>query len=68
MLRRPRPIVAKFNADIVSVLRKPETRERFNSQGAQPTIDTTPEAYATRLKSEYECYRKLLQEIGLKSS
>jgi hypothetical protein len=37
-----------------------------NRPGAQPMIDTTPETCAQRLGSEYERYRKLPPEIGLK--
>lgn len=62
----PRALIARLHADIVNVLRKPETRERFSVQGAQPAVDTTPDAYAKTLKTEYERYRKLLPEIGLK--
>lgn len=62
----PKPVVARLHADIVAILRRPETRERFDRQGGEPAIDTTPESYAKRLRAEYERYRKLLQEIGLK--
>lgn len=62
----PRPVIQKLNADIVSVLRRPETRKRFETQGSEPAVDTTPESYAKLLKAEYERYRKLIPEIGLK--
>ncbi|HEV2007117.1 MAG TPA: tripartite tricarboxylate transporter substrate-binding protein, partial [Burkholderiales bacterium] len=62
----PKPVVARLHADIVAILRRPETRERFDRQGGEPAIDTTPESYAKRLRAEYERYRKLLHEIGLK--
>jgi tripartite-type tricarboxylate transporter receptor subunit TctC len=61
-----KPVVSKLSADIVSVLRRPETKESFERQGAEPTVDTTPESYAVRLKAEYERYRTLIREIGLK--
>ena len=62
----PRPIVAKLHADIVAILRRPETRERFERQGGEPAVDTTPASYAKLLQAEYDRYRKLIPEIGLK--
>lgn len=61
----PRNLVAKLHTDIVGVLRRPETRTRFATQGGVPAVDTTPADYARRLKSDYETFRKLVQEIGL---
>ena len=59
-------LARKICADVVSVLRKPETRERFATQSGEPTVDTTPAGYAAKLKAEYELYRGLLPKIGLK--
>ena len=62
----PKAVVAKLHADIVKILRLPETRERFARQGGEPAVDTTPELFAKQLRAEYERYRKLLPAIGLK--
>ena len=62
----PKAVVAKLHADIVKILRLPETRERFARQGGEPAVDTTPEQFAKQLRAEYERYRKLLPAIGLK--
>jgi tripartite-type tricarboxylate transporter receptor subunit TctC len=62
----PKAIVARLHSDIVKILQRPETRERFNRQGGEPAADTTPEDYARQLRAEYERYRKLLPAIGLK--
>jgi tripartite-type tricarboxylate transporter receptor subunit TctC len=59
-------LARKICTDVVSVLRKPETRERFATQSGEPTVDTTPAGYAAKLKAEYELYRDLLPKIGLK--
>ena len=64
--RTPRPIINKLHADIVTILKRPETAERFARQGGVPAVDTTPDSFATLIKSEYELYRKLLPEIGIK--
>lgn len=61
----PRPVLTRLHADLVQVMRTPETRKRFELQGAEPEVETTPAQYASRLKAEYEQYRKLLPVIGL---
>ncbi len=62
----PRSAIAKLSADIVSILRRPDTRERFERQGGEPAVDTTPASYAKLLRAEYDRYRKLIPEIGIK--
>ena len=62
----PKAVLAKLHADIVKILRLPESRERFARQGGEPAVDTTPEKFAWQLRAEYERYRKLLPAIGLK--
>ena len=62
----PRDIVQKLHADIVSILRKQDTRDRLATQAVSTSPDTTPEGYAARLKAEYELYRKLIATLGLK--
>jgi tripartite-type tricarboxylate transporter receptor subunit TctC len=64
--KTPRAIINKLNADIVAILKRPETAERFARQGGVPLVDTTPESFAAVIKAEYELYRKLLPEIGIK--
>ena len=65
-VRVPRPVINKLHADIVTILKRPDTAERFARQGGVPAVDTTPESFGTLIKAEYELYRKLLPEIGIK--
>lgn len=60
-----REIVAKLNADIGTVLRKPETRERFATQGSAPILDSSPEQLGAVLRTEHERYRKLIATLNL---
>jgi tripartite-type tricarboxylate transporter receptor subunit TctC len=62
----PRAIVQQLNTNIVAVLRRPETKKRFETQTAEPAVDTTPETYGRQLRAEYERYRKLFADIGMK--
>jgi tripartite-type tricarboxylate transporter receptor subunit TctC len=64
--KTPTAIITKLHADVVTILRRPETRERFERQGGEPAVDTTPESYAKLLRAEYDRYRRLIPEIGLK--
>lgn len=62
----PKSFVNRVHGDISSVLRQPAIREAFERQGGEPAPDTTQAAYAAKWKTEYEVYRKLLPELGLK--
>lgn len=64
--KTPRAIINRLHADIVIILKRPETAERFARQGGVPAVDTTPESFGALIKSEYELYRRLLPEIGIK--
>lgn len=64
--KTPRAIINKLHAGIVTILKRPETKERFARQGGAPAVDTTPESFGELIKSEHELYRKLIAEIGLK--
>jgi tripartite-type tricarboxylate transporter receptor subunit TctC len=62
----PKALVAQINADVLKILREPETKERFARQGAELVDDTTPQGFDRLMKEEYARYRKLLQDIGIK--
>lgn len=64
--KTPRVLINKLGADIVTVLRKPDTKERFERLGSQPTTDTSPDAFEKYVRREYEMFRRLIPEIGLK--
>lgn len=59
-------LVAQINADVVKILREPETKEKFARQAAELVDDTSPAAFDRLMKAEYARYRKLLQDIGIK--
>lgn len=64
--KTPRTLINRLGADIVTVLRKPDTRDRFEKLGSQPTVDTSPDAFEKYVRREYEVFQKLIPEIGLK--
>ena len=65
-VKLPKPLVATLHKDIHATLRQPAIREAFDRQGGEPATDMTQAAYAEKWRAEYELYRKLLPELGLK--
>lgn len=61
----PRSLVNKLAADATATVRKPETKALFERQGADPVENSSPEAFARLVKSEYARYAKLIKEAGL---
>lgn len=62
----PRHLVARLHADIVTVLRQPDTKAQFERFGGEPAAETSRDAYAAKWKAEHALFSKLLPEIGLK--
>jgi tripartite-type tricarboxylate transporter receptor subunit TctC len=62
----PKSMVDRLHDDIVTAMRQPAIREAFERQGGEPAIDVTQAAYAAKWRAEYELYRKLLPQLGLK--
>jgi len=64
--RTPAAIVNRLNRDIVAVLSTGETPKILLSRGYDPA-PTTPEAFATYLRSEVIRWAKAVKEYGIKS-
>jgi len=62
----PQALVKRLHAEIVAVLKSPDTAAQFARYGGEPAVDTTPEKFAAQWAAEYRLYRGLLPEIGLK--
>jgi tripartite-type tricarboxylate transporter receptor subunit TctC len=62
----PQPIVDRLRAEIQVVLGQPEFAARLANAGAGEPYLTTPEAFAARIKGDYEKYGKLIRSIGVK--
>ena len=61
----PKSLVNKLVADLNSVLRDPQTKQRFLMQGADPVDDSSPEAFMKLLRSENARFATLIKEAGL---
>jgi tripartite-type tricarboxylate transporter receptor subunit TctC len=62
----PKRLVTRINADIVSVLKEPATRQKFALQGAEPGFGP-PEHFDKMQRDEYADLGALIKEIGMKA-
>ena len=62
----PSAVVAKLHGDIVAVLRMPDVAERLSSQGAE-AIGSTPQEFASYIKTETAKWAKVIRESGAKA-
>jgi tripartite-type tricarboxylate transporter receptor subunit TctC len=62
----PKPLVAKMNTDIVSILRAPETQETFLKQGVASS-PSTPEELADWVRAELARWTPIIQAAGIKA-
>ena len=61
----PKPIVDKLNAEINKVLGKPEVKEAWAKQGAEPLV-MTPAEFDTYLRGDIDKWAKVIQTAGIK--
>ena len=61
----PRPIVQKFNADLVRALQDADVKKRFADLGVD-AVSSTPEQFAAFIKDEMAKYAKLIKEANIK--
>jgi len=59
----PRAIVIRLNQEIGGILTTPEVADRFRAQGID-LVTSTPEAFATLIKSEIPKWRKVVKDSG----
>ena len=60
----PRAIVQKFHADLVKVMADADLKKRFAELGVD-AISSTPEQFATFMRSERAKYQKLIKEANI---
>ena len=61
----PRALINRIVADLNSVLRDPQTKQRFLLQGADPVDNSSPEAFMKLLRSENVRFAKLIKEANI---
>jgi tripartite-type tricarboxylate transporter receptor subunit TctC len=63
--KTPPQLVAFLNDEIVAVLKDPELRDKFGKAGAE-LVGSEPDAFAAFLRKDFEVWKKLFTEIGIK--
>jgi tripartite-type tricarboxylate transporter receptor subunit TctC len=61
----PPDVIAKWNADVVKILKSPDMRERLMAQGAEPAPTTSAE-FAVFIAAEVPKYAKIVKASGAK--
>lgn len=61
--KTPRPVIARLNEALLKVVRAPETKAQFESQGADPA-GSSPEEFAAYIRSESAKYAKVVKASG----
>jgi tripartite-type tricarboxylate transporter receptor subunit TctC len=61
----PPAIVARLNTDIAKALADPAIRANL-VQSAQEPIGGTPQAFATRVREDFDKYRRLAEELNIR--
>ena len=64
--KTPRPIVSKLATDIGKVLQMPDVREKLDAQGNFAWA-STPEQFATLIKSEIDRFAHVVKAAGIKT-
>ena len=61
----PKEVVAKIHDAVARVLRDPEVKARIEETGSV-IVANSPEAFAQQIKAEYETYKAVVAQRGLK--
>ena len=64
--KTPRAIIEKINREVTRILQMPETRERWQAQGADPA-PISPEAFDKYVVEQIELFTKLARNAGIKA-
>jgi tripartite-type tricarboxylate transporter receptor subunit TctC len=62
----PGPIVKKLNAEVARIVELPEVQARILSFGGEPR-HSTPQEFTTLIRSEYDRWRTVVQQAGVKA-
>ena len=62
----PQAVVDKLNAEIVALLREPETRARFEKAGLD-IVGSSAEQFSARLKADLEKFSRVAKALGAKA-
>lgn len=62
--RMPAAIVNRLNADTIRILEQPDTKEKFQRQGAE-VVSSSPSDFLKLIKAEYAKFEHVLKDVKL---
>jgi tripartite-type tricarboxylate transporter receptor subunit TctC len=62
----PKPIIDRLNDEVRKALNDPSTKEKLQAIGVTPR-GTTPTEFGVATRNQYELYRKLIQDKGIRA-
>ena len=62
----PKPIVDKLSDEVRKALNDPSTRDKLQAIGVTPR-GTTPAEFGAATRAQYDVYRKLIQDKGIRA-
>ena len=63
----PVPIINRLNLEIVRAVKAPDVKHKFFNSGAD-TLNTTPEQFAAKIKSEMAKWSKVIKAAGIRAN
>ena len=61
----PPDVIAKLNSELVATLKSPDVRDKLMAAGIEP-MSSTPEEFATLIRTDLERYARLIKSSGIK--
>jgi len=62
----PRPIVERLNKELSAIVASPETKRRFETEGAEP-LSMSPEEFARFIAAETTKWGRVVKEAGIRA-
>ena len=62
----PKEVIARFNREIVDILKQKDVAEKLNGQGALPVGDT-PEQFGLYIKAEMDKWGAVVRAANIKA-
>ena len=62
----PRPIVERLNKELTAIVASPETRKRFETEGAEP-LSMSPEEFSRFIAAETTKWARVVKEAGIRA-
>jgi tripartite-type tricarboxylate transporter receptor subunit TctC len=62
----PEPIVTRLRTEVQKILAEPEFAQKLNVTGALEPLTLTPAQFNDLIRRDYEKYRKVVNDVGVK--